>query len=221
VSYWGTSYGTYLGAVYATLFRDRTDRMLLDSAIDPTRIWYGVIRQQAPGLALRFPDAARYAPGFDYLALAARLDAHPVTVPGAGVMTGGVFRFMTVVLLHQDAAIPPLVQAWQATADLADGRPLDAENLELMREIFAVLDPAAGTSPGVPQDNFPAAAYAVACDDVRWPRDIGVYTRNVAADVWSIRSRRAARRTCGPPPSGPRHPSSHRSRSPPTARATF
>jgi pimeloyl-ACP methyl ester carboxylesterase len=36
VSYWGTSYGTYLGAVYATLFRDRTDRMLFDSAIDPT-----------------------------------------------------------------------------------------------------------------------------------------------------------------------------------------
>jgi pimeloyl-ACP methyl ester carboxylesterase len=36
ISYVGSSYGTYLGAVYATLFPNRVDRMILDSAIDPT-----------------------------------------------------------------------------------------------------------------------------------------------------------------------------------------
>ncbi|MER6012167.1 alpha/beta hydrolase [Streptomyces bluensis] len=38
-SYFGISYGTYLGAVYAQMFPNRIDRLLLDSAIDPAQ-WY-------------------------------------------------------------------------------------------------------------------------------------------------------------------------------------
>ena len=34
------SYGTYLGQVYATLFPDRVRRMVLDSTVDPTGVWY-------------------------------------------------------------------------------------------------------------------------------------------------------------------------------------
>lgn len=37
ISYLGISYGTYLGAVYATLFPSRTRAAILDSAIDPNR----------------------------------------------------------------------------------------------------------------------------------------------------------------------------------------
>jgi pimeloyl-ACP methyl ester carboxylesterase len=36
ISYFGISYGTYLGAVYATLFPDRVDAFVLDSAFEPT-----------------------------------------------------------------------------------------------------------------------------------------------------------------------------------------
>ncbi|MEU8029823.1 alpha/beta hydrolase [Streptomyces sp. NPDC049099] len=40
VSYFGYSYGTYLGAVYAKLYPQRVRRMVLDSVVDPTGVWY-------------------------------------------------------------------------------------------------------------------------------------------------------------------------------------
>ncbi|MCG7202572.1 alpha/beta hydrolase [Streptomyces arenae] len=40
VSYFGYSYGTYLGAVYAKLHPDRIRRLVLDSIVDPTGVWY-------------------------------------------------------------------------------------------------------------------------------------------------------------------------------------
>ncbi|GAA2753713.1 alpha/beta hydrolase [Amnibacterium kyonggiense] len=41
ISYFGYSYGTYLGQVYATLYPSRVSRMVLDSTVDPSRVWYG------------------------------------------------------------------------------------------------------------------------------------------------------------------------------------
>jgi pimeloyl-ACP methyl ester carboxylesterase len=40
ISYFGYSYGTYLGQVYATLFPHRVRRMVLDSTVDPKGVWY-------------------------------------------------------------------------------------------------------------------------------------------------------------------------------------
>ncbi|GGK83905.1 peptidase [Sphaerisporangium melleum] len=40
ISYLGYSYGTYLGAVYATLFPNRVRRLVLDSVVDPEGVWY-------------------------------------------------------------------------------------------------------------------------------------------------------------------------------------
>ncbi|MBG0851257.1 alpha/beta fold hydrolase [Streptomyces spinoverrucosus] len=40
ISFFGYSYGTYLGAVYARLHPDRVRRMVLDSVVDPTGVWY-------------------------------------------------------------------------------------------------------------------------------------------------------------------------------------
>ena len=66
LSYFGVSYGTYLGAVYTQLFPQRADRIVLDSAVDPTRLWRGVSLLQA--------EAAE--PAFDrWVAWAARHDA--------------------------------------------------------------------------------------------------------------------------------------------------
>ena len=41
VNYYGFSYGTYLGQVYATLYPEHVSKMVLDSTVDPTRVWYG------------------------------------------------------------------------------------------------------------------------------------------------------------------------------------
>ncbi|MCT2586985.1 alpha/beta hydrolase [Actinophytocola gossypii] len=40
INYYGFSYGTYLGQVYATMFPDRLDRVVFDGNVDPTRVWY-------------------------------------------------------------------------------------------------------------------------------------------------------------------------------------
>ncbi|MFG5721018.1 alpha/beta hydrolase [Streptomyces murinus] len=40
ISYFGYSYGTYLGAVYAKLHPERVRRLVLDSIVDPTGVWY-------------------------------------------------------------------------------------------------------------------------------------------------------------------------------------
>ncbi|MFF3328149.1 alpha/beta hydrolase [Streptomyces sp. NPDC002888] len=40
INYFGYSYGTYLGAVYAKLFPERVRRLVLDSIVDPAGIWY-------------------------------------------------------------------------------------------------------------------------------------------------------------------------------------
>ncbi|GAA3794984.1 alpha/beta hydrolase [Streptomyces chiangmaiensis] len=40
LNYYSYSYGTYLGAVYAKLFPQRVRRLVLDSVVDPTGVWY-------------------------------------------------------------------------------------------------------------------------------------------------------------------------------------
>ncbi|MFE3262657.1 alpha/beta hydrolase [Streptomyces sp. NPDC059215] len=40
INYFGYSYGTYLGAVYAKLYPQRVRRLVLDSVVDPGGVWY-------------------------------------------------------------------------------------------------------------------------------------------------------------------------------------
>ncbi|WP_225993947.1 alpha/beta fold hydrolase [Actinomadura rudentiformis] len=39
-NYFGYSYGTYLGSVYASMYPHRVRRMVLDSVVRPSRVWY-------------------------------------------------------------------------------------------------------------------------------------------------------------------------------------
>ncbi|WP_040785002.1 alpha/beta hydrolase [Nocardia pneumoniae] len=56
ISYFGTSYGTYLGAVYATLFGDRVERMILDSNVNPDWVWTEEFAQQQVAGKQRLDD---------------------------------------------------------------------------------------------------------------------------------------------------------------------
>ena len=40
LNFYGFSYGTYLGQVYATMYPDKVRRMVLDSNVDPRKVWY-------------------------------------------------------------------------------------------------------------------------------------------------------------------------------------
>lgn len=56
INIFGLSYGTQLGSVYATLFPQHTDKLVLDSGIDPDRQWGQLLRDQDPAYKQRVYD---------------------------------------------------------------------------------------------------------------------------------------------------------------------
>lgn len=175
LSFFGGSYGTYLGAVYATLFPRRTDRMVFDSAIDPRLVWRGFYRSWSDATAVRFPDFTGWAAARDatyhlgttgravarrYFDIAARLDRRPVTLADGTVVNGNVFREYTRLQLTNDAYFPGLAAGWR---------------------YFATGE---GIAPVIPRfsDNYVSVLNAIACNDTAWPRDPAVYARAVAID---------------------------------------
>ncbi|WP_030269843.1 alpha/beta hydrolase [Streptomyces sp. NRRL B-24484] len=183
ISAWGVSYGTYAGAVYATVFPGRTDRIVLDSNDDPDprRVERGWLAAYAQGAEDRFPDFAAWSSGpaagdlrladtpqqvrEQFLRLAARLDAAPLPWPGANParLDGNALRAAMLDALYDDARFPRLARLMLA----ADGRG------EL---------PAAATPPDAAVQNTVAVSVATLCNDVRWPRSADAYARAVTAD---------------------------------------
>ncbi|MER5219255.1 alpha/beta hydrolase [Streptomyces flaveus] len=169
LSYLGASYGTSLGAVYATLFPKRSDRVVLDSNMGAGGYDATAMRLFARGMEDRFPDFAAFAaarPEYGlgttprqvtakFFDLAERLDANPVH----GI-DGTAFRGMTFGLLYGDATMPSLAENWQA---LDKGRPLPSDPPEYT-------------------ENQLAARFYVICGDSRWPETVREYQRNVAVD---------------------------------------
>ena len=61
INYYGTSYGTYLGAVYEELYPQRSDRFILDSVVHPRRIWRSTFYAWGPGAEVALVPFYRYA----------------------------------------------------------------------------------------------------------------------------------------------------------------
>ncbi len=194
ISYWGQSYGTYLGAVYRSLFQDRTDRMILEGNVDPTKVWANQVSDTwGKGMADRFPDAARVAAAQadtlqlgtnvdevtqTYLGLADRLDRTPATIPGAPVpLDGALLRNMTYSLLLDNDTLPVLVKFWKAADNLSRGTTT-ADDAAVLKEIFAQ----APQAPGIPADNQATMFMALTCGDAEWPHDVEGYADRTAAD---------------------------------------
>ncbi|MGW6276548.1 alpha/beta hydrolase [Kribbella sp. NPDC055071] len=170
ISYYGDSYGTYLGAVYTTLYPQRSDRVVLDSALPPDGYSESALRAQAQGFETRFPDFATYlvehsaeyhlgttlaAVKAKYFALATRLDQKPL-----GENTGTAFRAMTSGLIRSDGTFEYLADYWQQ---------MDTNN-----------PPPDG--PPAPTDTWPAGHFAVACGDSEWSHSLLTYQAHVAID---------------------------------------
>ncbi|MBB5082000.1 alpha/beta hydrolase [Nonomuraea endophytica] len=179
LSYWGVSYGTYAGAVYATMFPERTDRVILDSNDDPdprkvARQW---LANYAVGVEDRFPDFAAWAAARDgdyglgadagavrriFLELAARLDREPLTWKGANppLLTGNLLRETMLNVLYSDAGFPVLAGLMKAARTGAELPP-------------------ANTPPEAAMQNTAAHAGATMCNDVEWPDSISRHERQV------------------------------------------
>lgn len=185
LSAWAVSYGTYVTAVYAQKFPERTDRLVLDSSgdPDPARVARGWLANMAQGADDRFPDfaawaadPARTAEGLRlaehpdgvrplFLALAAELDRSPKpsNVPVLP-LTGTLLRQALQTALYGDAQFPAFARLVRAAQD-----PTAVP--ELPRDLAGVLP-----------DSDAALMVGVICNDVAWPKGVAGYERAVAAD---------------------------------------
>ncbi len=117
LTYLGFSYGTYLGARYAATHPDRTGRMVLDGAMDPSLDYDGVRRDQAVAmdralgrfvadcqLETNCPLEGDVADGLDQLERLVRtLDRQPYTGPDGRRLSGG----RALALLQSATYFPP------------------------------------------------------------------------------------------------------------------
>ncbi|WP_353651427.1 alpha/beta hydrolase [Nakamurella sp. A5-74] len=179
VSYFGHSYGSYLGAVFTTMFPDRSDRILIDSVTGPHGWDAEFSRMVGQGFQDRFPDFAAFAAAHPeyglgrtpeqvratYLDIAAKLDAKP-SLQG---VDGRLFRQLSFAKIYYDSEFPALADIWQA---LDAGKKLPVPP--------AADAPTATTD--VPADNYLASQMHVICNDSAWPESVAGYQRNVAAD---------------------------------------
>lgn len=171
LSYIGFSYGTYLGATYASLFPGRSRALVLDGAVDPQRFandpfgqWLGYAAgfEQALDRFFAFCDQAQgcpLAPGgasANYDRIVARLDASPLLATFGGEqvpVTGTELRTLTFLFLYQR-------QSWGIIAELAS--ELDQGATTLLDLIVAGLG-----------DNQPSnSLQAILAADEPWPTDI-------------------------------------------------
>ncbi|MFE7040548.1 alpha/beta hydrolase [Streptomyces atratus] len=189
ISYLGYSYGTYLGAVYTQMFPRRTDRFLLDSATDPTRIWRGTFQGMAEGTEPAFTRWSQWTAQRHttyrlgntpaevrktFWDLVAQANRTPID-SDEGPLTGDEIRaerhkFFRVQVAAEWAA--GLKKAAEGTKPAPSGTPERA------------LSPAPPAfARDVPLDNSDASAWAVLCTDTRtWPRDPEQYRRDAIRD---------------------------------------
>jgi len=170
ISYFGYSYGTYIGQVYATMFPSRVRRMVLDSTVDPTGVWY------ADNIAQDYAFQGRMDAFFSWAAshnavyglgttrarvstawyrARAQLAAHPVRVTG-GVRIGADEYDDTFLVGGYSNG------AWPALASALSGYLHQSSTGALV---------AAYEQQGVQHENEFAVYNAVECSDVNWPRN--------------------------------------------------
>ncbi|WP_420078954.1 alpha/beta hydrolase [Streptomyces sp. JL4002] len=191
LSYLGYSYGTYLGAVYSQMYPERTDRFVLDSGVDPQRIWRGMIQVWATEAEPAFARWTRWAAersgefglgetpkavSDTFWGLVARADREPIDFEGQKV-TGDMIRAARGVFFYPSQA-SPLVAALKAAADGAPATP-GTDRAELVRLLRGGSSAAAEPAG----DNGTAVFWAVVCGDTgAWPRYTEQYERDAAKD---------------------------------------
>ncbi|MDN5796913.1 MAG: alpha/beta hydrolase [Intrasporangium sp.] len=177
INYYGFSYGTYLGQVYATLHPDRVRRFVLDSNVDPRRVWYQADLDQDvafdKNMGIYFDWVAKhdsvYHLGNDGAAVERtyyRILRQLRSRPRAGGLVGP--DEWTDAFLGAGY----YVFGWEDIARAFDA----AVNKGDFAGIKDLYDASNGQGPGA--DNTYAVYLAVECTDVRWPRPWWVWQRD-------------------------------------------
>ncbi|NEA63572.1 alpha/beta hydrolase [Streptomyces sp. SID12488] len=127
--YFGISYGTELGGVYAHLFPKHVGRLILDAVVDPSADMVGHAENQARGFQRALDDYLR-STGQDpdqgsrkTAALLKRIDAKPLPTSSGRKLTQGMAVTGVVLPLYSKQSWPALTSALDA-AEQGDGSDL-------------------------------------------------------------------------------------------------
>ncbi len=171
LNYLAFSYGTYLGEVYATLFPGHVRRMVLDSVVDPTGVWYADNLNQDLAFQGRldafFAWVAQHPDNYDlgrsqaqvqaaYTRARSQLEAHPA----GGVVGADELDDTYLEAGYNGELWPGLAQALSSYLHSADTSALVGQY----------------QSYGLQDENEFAVYNAVECADVSWPRDFATWT---------------------------------------------
>jgi pimeloyl-ACP methyl ester carboxylesterase len=167
INYYGASYGTYLGSVYATLYPSHVRRMVLDSNVKPSDVWYDANLEQDKAfegnINAMFAWAAKYDSIYHlgttqkavrdvYFATRAKL----AKAPAGGTVGGDELDDTYLVAGYIDLGgyWPYLINALSQ---------YKAGNAQAIVNAYNLLG---ATS----DDNGYAVYNAVQCSDVQWPK---------------------------------------------------
>ncbi|MFF9815692.1 alpha/beta hydrolase [Streptomyces sp. NPDC014006] len=171
LNYLGVSYGTYIGAVYGTLFPDHLRRMVVDSVVNPARqnIWYQANLDQDVAFEGRWKDwedwvakndaafhlgTTRDAVQAKWLELRATAKKSPI---------GGVVGPAELISFFQSA--PYYDSSWVPVATVF-GKYFAGDTQAL---VDAAAPDMSDTAGNISAENGNAVYTAVECADAKWP----------------------------------------------------
>lgn len=171
LNYLGVSYGTYLGAVYATLFPNHVRRMVVDSVVDPSRqkIWYQANMDQDLAFETRWSDWKKWVAAHDSTyhigdteaKVQARWEELRATAkknPIGGVVGPAELIGFFQSAPYYDSAWAPTAKVWAAYV-AGDAKPLIENAGPDMTDIAG----------NIASENGNAVYTAVECTDAKWP----------------------------------------------------
>ncbi|WP_344572727.1 alpha/beta hydrolase [Streptomyces lunalinharesii] len=180
LNYLGVSYGTYLGAVYGTLFPGHVRRMLVDSVIDPSRdkVWYQANLDQDVAFETRWGDWTKWVAKNDAAyhigntpqkvqAAWEKLRATAKKQPIGGVVGPAELIGFFQNAPYYDSAWAEVAQAWSAYL-AGDAKPLiDNAGPHL-----------ADKAGNIQAENGNAVYTAIECTDTKWPTSWAKWDRD-------------------------------------------
>ncbi|MEU8530557.1 MULTISPECIES: alpha/beta hydrolase [Streptomyces] len=171
LNYLGVSYGTYLGAVYGTLFPGHVRRMIVDSVVSPSRekIWYQANLDQDVAFQMRWDDWKAWVAENDAVYhigdTPEKVEAEWVKLRAAAKQNpiGGVVGPAELIGFFQSA--PYYDSAWASVAGTwRDYRAGDTQAL-----VDAAGPDMTDTAGNISSENGNAVYTAVECADAKWP----------------------------------------------------
>ncbi len=180
LNFLGVSYGTYLGAVYGTLFPGHVRRMVVDSVVNPSKekIWYQANLDQDVAFQMRWDDWKQWVAKNDatyhlgntpeqveqqWLKLRATAKKSPI---------GGVVGPAELIGFFQSA--PYYDSAWAHTAEVWS-KYVAGDTQALVDEIAPDMADTAGNASS---ENGNAVYTAVECADAKWPTNWKTWDRD-------------------------------------------